>query len=59
VNVINDAKPPAPGGRSMLPVSTAVSVSPLCSVIVLRPVKNTIVGTSGSPGGMICDIVNA
>jgi len=58
-NVMSDAKPPCPGGRSMAPVSVPSTTSPLLSVTMLWPVKNKTVGTVGSPFGIAFVIVNA
>ena len=43
LNVMSDANPPLPGGRSMTPVSVPSTMSPLFSVTLLCPVKNKIV----------------
>ena len=42
---VSDAKPPCPGGRSMLPVSVPSNLSPFFKKTVLAPVKKRTVET--------------
>jgi len=50
--VISEAKPPSPGGRSRLPVSSPETCPPPFSATALVPVKKTTVGVppSGAAG---------